>query len=204
MEENDIKPTEQDTSDAAVDDNTVDTTTYTADVPDPTESVVDIDTTEPAANEYDLIELKKENDALQASVNELSDKFEASQKHYEELQESYAKIQAALENVRQEAESLREFKNKRDNADKDALIAKYHMLDDEDKRDVIENKEKYSLEEIEEKLALAYVRRNVDFNTVDGRPDVSSTGIATTFTAINDNTTEVVDPMVEALREVSL
>lgn len=73
--------------------------------------------------------------------------------------------------LRAELESLREFKRSIENKEKDALIAKYHMLSDEDKASVIEHKEEYSLEQIDEKLALIYVRKNVDFSTVDGQQE---------------------------------
>lgn len=45
------------------------------------------------------------------------------------------------------------------------------MLSDEDKADVIAHKEEYSIEQIDEKLALVYVRKNVDFSTVDGHKE---------------------------------
>ena len=64
-----------------------------------------------------------------------------------------------------------EFKLQIENEKKDALIAKYHMLSDEDKADIIAHKEEYTLEQIDEKLALIYVRKNVDFSTVDGHQE---------------------------------
>ena len=66
---------------------------------------------------------------------------------------------------------MRKFKLEVENREKDALIEKYHMLSDEDKADVIAHKEEYSLEQIDEKLALVYVRKNVDFSTVDGHKE---------------------------------
>ena len=73
--------------------------------------------------------------------------------------------------LKAELESLREFKLQIENEKKDALIAKYHMLSDEDKADIIAHKEEYTLEQIDEKLALIYVRKNVDFSTVDGHQE---------------------------------
>ena len=72
------------------------------------------------------------------------------------------------------------------------------MLDDEDKADVIANKERYSLEEIEEKLALAYVRKNVDFSTIDNG-DNDEKNVSTTFSF--DTHQEFVSPVAQALRE---
>ena len=75
------------------------------------------------------------------------------------------------EKLRAELESLRQFKLSIEREQKDALIAKYHMLSDEDKADVIAHKDEYTLEQIDEKLALIYVRKNVDFSTVDGHQE---------------------------------
>lgn len=62
-----------------------------------------------------------------------------------------------------ELADLRQYKAEHVAAEKDALIDKYDMLSVEDKADVIEHKAEYSLEQIDEKLALVYVRKNVDF-----------------------------------------
>lgn len=102
-----------------------------------------------------------------------------------------------------ELNSLKEFKLKVENEEKDALIAKYFMLSDEDKADVIENKVNYTLDEIESKLALAYVRKNVDFNVEDAeeRQDEEP---ALTFSLDDeaiDTSTVSTDPLIEALRD---
>lgn len=81
----------------------------------------------------------------------------------------YTLEDAEVESMRKEIEELRQFKLNIENKEKDALIAKYHMLSDEDKADIIAHKEEYSLERIEEKLALLYVQTYVDFSTVDGK-----------------------------------
>ena len=59
---------------------------------------------------------------------------------------------------------LRQFKAEIENQQKDELIAQFYMLSDEDKKDVIENKSKYSLEEIESKLAVICFKKKVNFN----------------------------------------
>lgn len=93
----------------------------------------------------------------------------------EDVEPEPAKVNFALEEenkeLRAELEALRQFKLDIENKEKDALIAKYHMLSDEDKADIIAHKEEYTLEQIDEKLALVYVRKNVDFSTVDGHQE---------------------------------
>ena len=93
----------------------------------------------------------------------------------EDVESESAKVNFALEEenkeLRAELEALRQFKLDIENKEKDALIAKYHMLSDEDKADIVAHKEEYTLEQIDEKLALVYVRKNVDFSTVDGHQE---------------------------------
>ena len=49
------------------------------------------------------------------------------------------------------------------------------MLSDEDKKDVIENKSKYSLEEIESKLAVICFKKKVNFNLDTNSENENST-----------------------------
>lgn len=90
---------------------------------------------------------------------------------YEELQERYEKLASSFSALEEEVESLRSFKLNVENAQKDELINKYHMLSDEDKAEIIEHKEEYTCEEIEAKLAVIYVQKNVDFSTLTGEKE---------------------------------
>ena len=47
------------------------------------------------------------------------------------------------------------------------MIASFYMLSDADKEDVIKNKDKYSLDDIESKLSVICVRKKVNFNLDD-------------------------------------
>lgn len=112
------------------------------------------------------------------------------------------------EAIMTELAELREFKLNYERAQKDEVINKYHMLSDEDKAEVVSHKDEYTLEQIDEKLALVYVRKNVDFSTVDGRPEVEETVEEAPLLAFSlddsniiDNA-EPVDGLHEALREL--
>ena len=80
------------------------------------------------------------------------------------------------------------------------------MLSDDEKAPVVAHMDEYTLEQIDEKLALVYVRNNVDFNTVDGHPvEQESTpreGILS-FSLDNDvDNTEAVDDVQQILRDL--
>ncbi len=115
---------------------------------------------------------------------------------------------ASDEDIMAELVELREFKLNYERAQKDEVINKYHMLSDEDKADVVAHKDEYTLEQIDEKLALVYVRKNVDFSTVDGRPETEEIEDESSLFAFSldesniiDNA-EPVDSLHEALREL--
>ena len=108
--------------------------------------------------------------------------------------------------IEAELEELRAFKRSVENKEKDALTNKYHMLSDEEKADVVAHKEEYTLEQIDEKLALIYVRNNVDFSTVDGHPQTeeegADAGILNFSLNDSDNAGDVVDEIQQSLREM--
>lgn len=133
-----------------------------------------------------------------AEKNSLEEDYAKLENEFNELKDNFA----LLEN---EVEELRAFKLNKVNEEKDALINKYHMLSEEDKADIVANKENYSLDEIESKLALIYVQKNVDFESVDGvkENEANEADPITTF-SLNDNTDAgIADPFIEALREAN-
>jgi len=111
-----------------------------------------------------------------------------------------AELQTAFAALKEEAEALREFKAARDEADKDALIAKYFMLSDEDKADVIAHKSEYSLEDIESKLALIYVQKNVNFDIDSVEEEVEETPVTSFSLESNVNDTAEDDELLSVLR----
>ena len=88
------------------------------------------------------------------------EEYEALENQVNELKESFALLQ-------EECNTLRTFKNEIDNSKKDELIASFCMLSDEDKKEVIENKTQYSLDEIEAKLSVICYRKKVNFDLTE-------------------------------------
>ena len=75
-------------------------------------------------------------------------------KKYELLEEELNTLKESYSTLQSQYQELVNFKNEIDNQKKDALIAEFYMLSDEDKADVISNKEKYTLDEIKAKLSV--------------------------------------------------
>jgi hypothetical protein len=102
---------------------------------------------------------EKDEDKKKPTKNELDegeDKYSILEQKYNELSEKYSSLE-------EQNALLLKFKNEVEDKEKDALISKFYMLSDEDKKDVIDNKSKYSLEDIEAKLSVICVRKKVNF-----------------------------------------
>ena len=144
----------------------------------------------------------EDEDKEDAPANDSEDDKKKKNPPTENSLDEVAELQQTIADMREELNSLREFKLQQENLKKDALINKYHMLSDEDKAEVIAHKSEYTCEEIEEKLALIYVKKNVDFSTLDGKPEVEEEEVSPLLSFSLDNETAgFVPPMVDALRQ---
>ena len=88
---------------------------------------------------------------------------------YVQLSKDYLALQTELETLRTnytaldvEIKALREFKLQAERKDKEEMITSFWMLSDDDKKDVIENIDSYSLNDIEAKLSIICVRNKVN------------------------------------------
>lgn len=104
------------------------------------------------------------DDKEEDSADEEKEDDKDKKKKFTVLEQEYKELQSSYASLKEEVEELRTFKKKIEDKEKDELIEKFYMLSDEDKKDVIEHKSEYSLEEIESKLALIGYRKGVNFN----------------------------------------
>ena len=70
------------------------------------------------------------------------------------METDYSAAQQKIADLEAQVSALTEFKNKVDRAEKQKMIDSFSVLSDEEKRDVIENIDTYSVDEIEAKLAV--------------------------------------------------
>ena len=99
--------------------------------------------------------------------SEDEDEEDKKKKDYSLIEAELDNLKAAYSDLESKYQALVEFKETVDNEKKDALIASFYMLSDEDKAEVVENKAKYSLEDIEAKLSVICVRKKVNFDLDD-------------------------------------
>ena len=119
------------------------------------------DSTEAEGDNSDSDSNKKEDEddkeKQPKTKNSLEEKFALVEEELKELKVNYAVLE-------KQNKELTAFKNAVENEKKDELINSFYMLSDEDKKDVIENKTRYSLDDIEAKLSVICVRKKVSFN----------------------------------------
>lgn len=99
-----------------------------------------------------------------ASDKEDKEEEDKKKKKFTVLEQEYNKLQASYASLKEEVEELRTFKKNIEDKEKDDLIKDFYMLSDEDKKDVIEHKSEYSLEDIKAKLAVICFEKKVNFN----------------------------------------
>lgn len=83
---------------------------------------------------------------------------------YVELSKNFAALQREFDALQEEVSSLRSFKASAERAAKEEMIKGFYMLSDADKKDCLDNIDKYSLDDIEAKLSIICVRNKVNFN----------------------------------------
>ena len=109
---------------------------------------------------------KKEKKFSYDSLEEIPE-FVELQTNYTNLESQVATLNTTIESLNSELTSLREFKSKAERTKKEEKIAEFYMLSDEDKKDVIDNIDQYSLDDIEAKLSVICFRNKVSFKTAD-------------------------------------
>ena len=148
-------------------------------------------------------EPEAEEEAAEEEADEAEEEGEpepAPEFHVEDTQE-YKDLMARCSALEEEVTSLRAFKLKAERKDKEAMIASFYMLSDEDKQDVVENIDKYSLDDIEAKLSIICVRNKVNFNLEDENTEKKETVV---FSLDNEEDDDTVTPAwVKAVQKVA-
>lgn len=113
---------------------------------------------------------------------------EEKKKKFALLETEFAALQEKYSALEEKYNELVAFKAEIEDAQKDEMIKKFYFLSDEDKREVVENKSKYSLDEIESKLSVICVRNRVNFDLDDNSKNDINTEepVVTTFTVANE------------------
>lgn len=172
---------------------------------DKTKCAKDEDKTKCVKDDEEKEEKNADSDEEQDSQDDSDDsndnkEEEDKDKKYSLLEENYNDLQQKYSLLEEEYNKLVQFKDEIENKQKDELIKSFYMLSDEDKADVIVNKAKYSLDEIEAKLSVICVRKKVNFDLddTDKNDDNVENDKVTTYTL--ENTESSIPAWIAALK----
>ena len=101
------------------------------------------------------------------SSEDKKEEDEDEKKKYALLVEEHETLKANYSKLESQFNELLAFKNQIEDEKKDALINSFYTLSDEDKAEVVENKSKFTLDEIEAKLSVICFRNKVNFDLDD-------------------------------------
>lgn len=107
------------------------------------------------------------------TLEEIPEYIELASK-YSELETKYNALVEENTQLKAEMQPLVQFKLAAEKKEKQAMIDTFYMLSDEDKKDVIDNIDTYSLEDIEAKLSIICVRNKVSFNLDDDKKEAQA------------------------------
>lgn len=140
------------------------------------------------------------SDSDDSNNDDKDDEDEEKKKNFTALEQELAELKTQFSAMETEYKELLAFKANIENEKKDALIQSFYMLSEEDKKEVIENKAKYSLDEIESKLSVICVRKKVNFD-LENTSKNDSIVEETPVTTFNVNEAEgAVPAWIKALR----
>ena len=134
-----------------------------------TEEAKDDDEEKKSGNFVKEDDKEKEEEEASDSKSDSSDEADTDEdedkKKYSLLEQQYEQLQSDYTQLKTDYDELVAFKLSVENKEKDALIAEFYMLSDEDKKDVVENKAQYTLDEIKAKLAVICYEKKVNFSS---------------------------------------
>ena len=105
----------------------------------------------------------------------LQETLETERAAYSALDAKYADLLSDYNTLQVAHAELVEFKRQSDDAKKDEMIGRFYMLSDEDKKDIVNHKANYTVEEIEEKLSVICFRKKVNFELEDNSKNDNNT-----------------------------
>ena len=82
-------------------------------------------------------------------------------KKFSALSAEHEALKAQFSELQKDYQALIAFKNEVESAKKDEMIKSFYMLSDEDKKEVVDNKDKFTLEEIESKLSVIFTKKSL-------------------------------------------
>ena len=122
------------------------------------------------------------------------DKYTLLEQQYTELNQKYTEMETAYQ-------ELLSFKKIIENEKKDQMINKFFMLSDEDKKDVIDHKDEYSVDDIESKLSIIYANKKMASESNEGKENTKSNSGVVTY-EVSGSDASGVPEWIKAVRAI--
>ena len=148
-------------------------------------------------DKYNLEEIQ-EYVELNNRYSELTNTYNTLNENYTTLSNEYSIAKNRITDLETQIQELTSFKKSIEKAEKQKMIDSFYMLSDEDKKDVVDNIDTYSLDDIEAKLSIICVRNKVSFNLDDNKN--KGTDVTLNLNGAGDDNTPA---WVKAIRAVA-
>ena len=104
---------------------------------------------------------QKKEEEEDNSSDDKKDEENEDKKKFSALSAEHEALKAQFSELQKDYQALIAFKNEVESAKKDEMIKSFYMLSDEDKKEVVDNKDKFTLEEIESKLSVIFTKKSL-------------------------------------------
>ena len=104
---------------------------------------------------------KEEEEKDNSSDDKKDEEEDEDKKKFSALSAEHEALKAQFSELQKDYQALIAFKNEVESAKKDEMIKSFYMLSDEDKKEVVDNKDKFTLEEIESKLSVIFTKKSL-------------------------------------------
>ena len=126
------------------------------------------------------------------------DEEDEDKKKFSALSAEHEALKAQFSELQKDYQALIAFKNEVESAKKDEMIKSFYMLSDEDKKEVVDNKDKFTLEEIESKLSVIFTKKSLAEMSIKTESDEEEKPIVTF--GLDDASIDSVPAWISAVR----
>ena len=162
--------------------------------------------TNPPAPQEEEKEEEFDEKKRQCSLEE----FEALQQKYDTLEQEYSNLmqekntlESAKSALEEEIETLKEFKLIAERKEKQQMIDSFYMLSDNDKKEVTDNIDNYTVDEIEAKLAVFCLRNHINFGNEQQQEEQKPEDKLTTMFSLDNGNQDSAPDWIKAVRNTA-
>lgn len=155
-------------------------------------------------------EEEKEEEFVEKKRQCSLEEFEALQQKYDTLEQEYSNLmqekntlESAKIALEEEIETLKEFRLIAERKEKQQMIDSFYMLSDNDKREVTDNIDNYTVDEIEAKLAVFCLRNHINFGNEQQQEEQKPEDKLTTMFSLDNGNQDSAPDWIKAVRNTA-